>query len=123
MGKFKYSILTLGIILGGLSLTVIPSTAVGASAISEACKVDPNSALCTDKGDIMGFVSTLVKTLLFILGAVSVVMIIFAGFRYVTSGGDAKAVEGAKNTIMYAVIGLVVALLAYAIVSFVVGKL
>ena len=58
-----------------------------------------------------------------IIGAVSVVMLIIGGIRYTTSQGDSSAVTSAKNTILYAVIGLVVAILAYAIVNFVVDRL
>lgn len=61
--------------------------------------------------------------LLFVIGAVSVLVIIIGGIRYVLSNGDQSAVTGAKNTILYAVIGLVVAILAYAIVEFVAGNL
>jgi hypothetical protein len=46
-------------------------------------------------------------------------MIIVAGIRYTTSGGDASSVTAAKNTLMYSIIGLVVAILAFAIVNFV----
>lgn len=65
----------------------------------------------------------IVNTLLFIIGAVSVIMIIYGGFRYVTSGGEASAVKSAKDTIMYAAIGLVVALLAWSIANFVIDAL
>jgi hypothetical protein len=117
--RLKYILLTLSII-AGVGATILPAT-VGATAVSNACNIDPNSALCQNQNDdVMGFVKTLVNTLLYILGAVSVIVIIFGGIRYTTSMGDAKAVEGAKNTIMYAVIGLVVALLAFAIVNFVI---
>jgi Type IV secretion system pilin len=61
--------------------------------------------------------------LLFIIGALSVIMIIIGGFRYVVSGGSQTAVSGAKNTILYAIIGLVVAFVAYAAVNFVLGSL
>lgn len=64
-----------------------------------------------------------VNILLFIVGAVSVIMLIFGGIRYVTSGGAQDQVTGAKNTIMYAIIGIVVAILAFAVVNFVVGGL
>ena len=47
-------------------------------------------------------------------------MMIIGGIRYVISNGDSSQITSAKNTIMYAVIGLVVALLAYAIVNFIV---
>jgi hypothetical protein len=49
-------------------------------------------------------------------------MLIIGGIRYVVSGGDSSAVTSAKNTILYAVVGIVVALLAYALVNFVIGS-
>jgi len=60
-----------------------------------------------------------VNILLFILGAIAVIMIVVGGIRYTTSNGEASAITGAKNTILYSVVGLVVAILAYAIVNFV----
>src|SRR5438105_1086300 len=57
--------------------------------------------------------------LIFLVGAVSVIMIIIGGLRYVISNGDQKAIESAKNTILYAVIGIVVAIASFAIVHFV----
>ena len=48
-------------------------------------------------------------------------MLIVGGVKYALSAGDAKAVTDAKNTILYALIGLVIAILAYSIVSFVLG--
>ena len=64
-------------------------------------------------------IRTIINVLSIIVGAVSVIMIIIGGFRYVISGGDSTGVTGAKNTIMYAVIGLVIVLFAQAIVRFV----
>jgi|GEM_PF-99135 len=61
------------------------------------------------------------NTLLYIIGAVSVLMLIYGGIRYTISGGDEKAITAAKNTILYSVIGLVVAIAAYAIVNWVIG--
>ena len=62
------------------------------------------------------------NVLLFLIGAVSVIMLIVGGFRYVLSNGDSTQVTNAKNTILYAVIGIIVALLAYALVNFVVSS-
>ncbi len=70
-----------------------------------------------------GIFETVSKVLLFVIGAVSVIMLIIGGFRYVVSQGDSSAVTSAKNTILYSVIGLVVAILAYAAVDFVVKSL
>lgn len=67
-----------------------------------------------------GIFTKITDVLLFIIGAISVIMLIIGGIRYVVSGGDSGAVTSAKNTILYAVIGIVVALLAYALVHFVI---
>lgn len=69
-----------------------------------------------------GVFSTISDVLLFIIGAVAVIMIIIGGLRYVLSGGDATQVQAAKNTILYSLVGVVVAILAYAIVNFVISN-
>jgi hypothetical protein len=81
----------------------------------------PNSGDCTKTG-----VSTFDKYVKFALNLISIIvgiaavfMIIFAGLRYITSGGKEEGVKNAKNTILYAVIGLVVVALAQIIVHFV----
>lgn len=69
--------------------------------------------------DLNSTIHTVINTMLFIIGILAVIMIIFGGIRYVTSAGNEKNVEGAKNTIMYSVIGLAVAVIAFAIVQWV----
>jgi len=71
---------------------------------------------------IHSLMGKITNILLFLMGSVSVIMIIIGGFRYVTSQGDQTQMQSAKNTILYAVIGLIVAIAAYAIVSFVVTQ-
>jgi hypothetical protein len=66
-----------------------------------------------------GVITSLTNVLLFVAGALSVVMIIVGGLRYAISGGDSGAVTTAKNTILYAIVGLVIALVAFALVNFV----
>lgn len=70
-----------------------------------------------------GVFAVVANILLFLVGAVAVIMLIIGGLRYVTSNGDQNAVTGAKNTILYAIIGIVVAFLAYAGVQFVTTSL
>lgn len=70
-----------------------------------------------------GIFNKVINAILFVLGAVSVLMLVYGGIRYTISGGDSGAVTSAKNTILYAVIGIVVAMLAYAIINFVVNRL
>jgi hypothetical protein len=70
-----------------------------------------------------GIFTTITNVLLFVVGALSVVMVIVGGLRYVVSGGNSTAVTGAKNTILYAIVGIIVAFLAYAAVNFLLGSL
>lgn len=76
----------------------------------------------TNNLTVQGGVTSTVNTLLWIVGVASVIVIIVGGLRYVLSGGDPKNTAAAKDTILYASIGLVVALLAYGIVNFVLGQ-
>ena len=70
-----------------------------------------------------GIFRTITNILLFLVGAISVIMLIIGGIRYVISGGDQQAVTNAKNTILYAIVGIIVAFLAYAAVQFVISQL
>lgn len=71
---------------------------------------------------INNIVHTIVNLLSAIVGIVAVIMIIVGGLRYITSGGNDTSVTGAKNTILYAIIGLVVVALAQIIVRFTLNK-
>ena len=62
------------------------------------------------------------NVLILAVGVISIIMIIIGGFRYALSGGDSKNTTAAKDTILYAIIGLVVALLAYTIANFVIKQ-
>ena len=83
-----------------------------------------NSGNCTTDntagGSVQSIVTTIVNILSWIVGVVSVVMIIIGGFRYIISGGEQKSVTDAKNTILYAIVGLIIVALAQIIVHFVV---
>jgi len=76
---------------------------------------------CTgvDNADPDELIVTVLNWMLVIIGILCVVFIIWGGITYTMSRGDSKKVESAKNTILYAVVGLVIALLALAIVNFV----
>lgn len=70
-----------------------------------------------------GIVTNVINTMIFVTGIVAVVFIIIGGIRYIVSQGDEKSINGAKNTVLYAVIGLIIAILAFAIVNFVLNGL
>ena len=69
-----------------------------------------------------GVFSRITNTVLLIVGLISVIMLVYGGLRYILSGGDSKKVTDAKNTVLYAIIGLIISLLAYAIVNFVLNS-
>lgn len=71
---------------------------------------------------VVNAVKKVVNWLSWFVGIVSVIMIIVGGFKYITSGGASDKVTGAKNTIIYAIIGLVIVALAQFIVRFVVSR-
>lgn len=86
----------------------------------EGCSVDSNGITAAERVDQI--VSQIIDILSLVVGVVAVVMIIIGGLRYVTSGGDSGNVTGAKNTILYAVVGLIVVALSQVIVRFVVDR-
>ena len=118
------------------SLLIIPIMALGVSAalqinnvnVVRATDMTLSSGVSSSQGDDVpqdlanDVFKNIVNILLFIIGAVSVIMLIYGGIRYTTSGGNANSVTAAKNTIMYSIIGLVVAILAFAVVQFVVNQ-
>ena len=95
------------------------------SPVFAAVQEGANSAKGDEQPSLLfgdsGVFSEITNVLLFIIGAIAVIMIVIGGLRYVISGGDAKQVDAAKNTILYAIIGIIVAILAYAIINFVTG--
>ena len=109
------------LIFAALTLTVAVAPLVGAAdtPIEAGAESAKGQGQSTDLFGQTGVFQTITNVLLFILGAISVIMIIIGGIRYVLSGGNSTAVTAAKNTILYAIVGVIVALLAYAIVNFV----
>lgn len=117
-------------ILASLALVGVVATAAAtvpvispAEAVNPygACDANSSSAICKGKGESLseGFVKPTINIILWVVGVAAVIVIIVAGLKYVTSSGNPSAVSSAKTTILYAVIGLVIAITAYAIVNFV----
>lgn len=122
--RLKTYVLLLGLLFG-LSTVGFVATPVGAvNPFDGACGGSNGDAtICKAKSEsINPLIQTIINTLLFAIGSVSVIMIIVGGIRYVISDGDSSRIKSAKDTILYAVIGLVVALLAFVIVGFVVDR-
>ncbi|QQG50858.1 MAG: hypothetical protein HZB75_05065 [Candidatus Saccharibacteria bacterium] len=121
MNKIKVVLLSVVALIGIVSF--VPSYTVLADAAGDIT-TGINDVGGNEGGNATSLgsrIQTVVNILLYILGAIAVVMIVIGGVRYTTSNGDSSAIKGAKDTILYAVIGLIVAIMAYAIVNFVVG--
>jgi len=112
--------------LGLVTLTAFVPAVAAESVFDQGCEERPNSTICkqtkNSERKVNTFIQNIVSTLMFALGAICVIVIIVGGIRYATADGDSGKITQARNTILYAVIGLVVALLAYAITFFVVGQ-
>lgn len=117
----------------GIAISVVVSFLASSSlyainVLDQGCSAtggaSATSAVCQQKNEsVMPTVKKGVELLIYALGIVTVIVIIIGGFKYTTSNGDSTKVKSAKDTIMYGVIGLVVALLAFAIVNFVLGRI
>jgi hypothetical protein len=109
-------------------MTLGVASQVQAVDIFPKCTTDnPGTTVCAATQDkLLGpgsIWNRILETFTFIIGAVSVLAIIIGGIRYVTSGGDQANIKAAKDTILYAVVGVVVAMLAYTIVHFVISTI
>ena len=118
----------------GLSLLFITPLAMTLGTPVLVAADTPQQEICSGIGLVSGggcgdggiqvnhVVSVVVNLLSVVIGIIAVVMIIIAGLRFVTSGGDSGKVTSAKNTIIYALIGLVVVVFAQVVVRFVLAN-
>lgn len=106
-----------------MAVVALASSSVSALTLQEGAEAARCNGCPKDLFGDNGVFKQITNTILYIVGIVAVIMLIIGGIRYVTSGGDSKKVTDAKNTVLYAIIGLVIAFLAYAIVNFVISAL
>ena len=102
-------------------VTLVPSAVVFAQTPGEQMQQGVDSIGGTSAKGFEWTVKRAIDVFLYVIGALSIIMIIYGGFKYITSSGEASAVTSAKNTIMYALIGLIVAVMAFTIASIVLG--
>lgn len=118
----------INIILAGV--LAIPMLVLGISLVTPAAQLVSAQTTLSDGAlsaksteqppEVKNIFLTVTNVLLFLIGAIAVIMLIYGGFRYTTSGGDSSSVTAAKNTILYAIVGIIVAIVAYAVVKFVI---
>jgi len=128
MKKMTQIIVSSLMAFGLVSLFAMPVLAYDPIGDSAACKSDNPPDVCKDLGVANGkdavssTVQNVIDILFYVIGVIAVIMIIIGGIKYVTSNGDSSSISSAKNTILYAVVGLVVALMSYGIVKFVLNQ-
>ena len=104
-------------------LVLVGASSVSAMTLKEGAEAARCDGCPADLFGDTGAFKQVTNTVLYIVGIIAVIMLIIGGIKYVVSGGDSKKVTDAKNTILYAIIGLIIAFLAYAIVNFVISAL
>lgn len=114
-------ILTVCMVMIGMFSAFAPVVSAG-NGIDICAGGGSGSVYCNNKSDgedkVNGIIGSIVQVLLTAVGIISVIMIVIGGIMFATSSGDAQKTAKARNTILYAVIGLVVSIFAAAIVNF-----
>ena len=117
-----------GLGVGAMGLQAAPTFAAGKVRCPDGSNVN-NLTDCKgikennlNSNDLMGTLNIIINVVIGIIGFVAVMVIILGGVQYTTSAGDSGKVKKAKDTIMYGIIGLVVALMAYSIVNFILSN-
>lgn len=119
------------LVAGSFALVLMPATASAAlNPYQGACTGAAGSPACSGGAGTAdpiagpkGVINSITAILSLVLGIMSVIFVIFGGIKYITANGDSSSIASAKNTIIYALIGLVVAALARPIINFVLTKI
>ena len=119
--SIKLIAIALASLIGIATLSPAPLVAAEDVCSSGAAQSVKEAAGCNSTGDkLPGVIQTILNAVIGVGGTVAAVFIVIGGINYITSSGDPGKVKKAKDTIIYAAIGLVVAALAYAIVNWVI---
>lgn len=115
--KVLAAVMCLAMVFAAVSPVSLP---VYADAKDEAKRgADMTNSGGGSNQNLPDIITTIINVMLFIAAALAVIMIIYGGIRYITAHGDEKQVKVAKDTIVYSVTGLIIAILAYALVTFI----
>ena len=108
--------------LGAFACLFSSRLLASATSVQEGANAARADGMPTELIGDNGVFRRITNTVLLIVGLISVIMLVYGGLRYILSGGDSKKVTDAKNTILYSIIGLIISMLAYAIVHFVLNS-
>ena len=122
---FIYVMLSIGLLSPTMTLVAPPAYAStkeelkkGACLGDAACEA---STSASTKSSVDNIINTIINVFSWVVGLVAVIMVIFGGFRYVTAAGDTTKTKSARDTILYALIGLLIVALAQTIVKYVIS--
>jgi hypothetical protein len=116
----KQALILFAVMTGALTLVSVVPTAF-AGAISSSDSPDVVQELTGGTGSLRELVLRIVNFFLTFLGILAVIMVIYGGVTYVTAAGNDEAVGNAKNIILYALVGIIIILLSFAIVNTILG--
>jgi lysylphosphatidylglycerol synthetase-like protein (DUF2156 family) len=119
--RIQMILASIGVIAAALLPVTVPSAAYAVDPGFGACSGNSTSAVCRARNNdnVFRILKNVINILLTVVGIVAVIMVVVGGIKYAASQGDQGAVSSAKNTIIYAIVGLVIAVMAFAIVNFV----
>lgn len=131
--KIKTMFIALSAVFAIAAPALVPASVYAAAqdtidqGLCKGTSLDTNATDCSASAGqaqtkINDLLTQVINIFSVIVGVIAIFMIIFGGLKYITSGGESGNVSGAKNTIIYALIGLVIVALAQFIVHFVLGK-
>ena len=117
---FFISIGIVSLLIGVFAVDSSVSAQIGQGGVWGGINATRGEGVPTSLGDgDESIVTRIINMMLYAIVVISVVMLIVGGFRYVISGGQKEAVTAAKNTILYAIIGLLIAIFAYPVTVFI----
>ena len=111
----------------GVLILALPSS-VSAAAKDDVCagigSFEAGGSKCNDNEgpSVNKIIKVVINIISVIAGVIAVIMIIVAGLKYITSSGDPNNITSAKNTLLYAIVGLVVVAVAQVVVNYVLTK-
>jgi hypothetical protein len=133
--KIKFSLILVPLLLlffSSIFLYLQPVKIYAVDNLETVCTQFPDSDVCQQRaadstgnkvGGSDGILSKIVQFIIYLTGSVSLLMVVFGGAKYVLSQGDANQTKSAKDTILYALIGLFISINAMFVVRYVVSRL
>ena len=127
MNRFKLAFLSILLSIGAVGVLGLASAsalpAFATTATDNACEaltqIDPNHDCSTKGSGVAHIISVAISILSYVVGIASVIMVIIAGLKYITAGGDSNKISSAKTTLVYALVGIAIVALAQVLIHFV----